>query len=297
MIESRTRLLVLWLIVAVFALFTIATTLDSSIFAPGMIGIVNTILLVAFALAHGEARYGAKGIGAFVVICLVVSNAFENLSIVTGFPFGHYHYTDVLGPKLFLVPVTIGGAYFGAGYLAWTVGQILVGRVGRPLGGSTLWTVPLCAGVVMAAWDFMLDPGASTINHYWIWEQGGGYFGVPFSNYAGWLFTVFVFFAIFAWYVAGWIPLQRQSAPHSSGFWQQAIATYALLGLRYFLTYFVPSENTAFTDASGHVWMRHDIYETTALAALFSVFAFSGFAIARLMEKNVQNGAASRKNT
>jgi uncharacterized membrane protein len=284
MIESRGRLISLWVIAALFAAFTILTTVDSSIMTPGLIGIVNTLLLAAFALVHGSARYGAKGIAAFVVACLVVSNIFENLSIVTGFPFGHYHYTDVLGPKLFLVPVTIGGAYFGAGYLSWTVGQVLLGRNERRIDAFSRWTLPVVAAFVMAAWDFMLDPGASTINHYWIWEQGGGYFGVPFSNYLGWLMTVFIFFAIFAWYVGRAVPVLSQIARYSRAFWAQAILMYAILGMRYLLTYFVPSDNSAFTDATGHVWLRHDIYETTAAAAIFSVFAFSALACFRLTD-------------
>jgi Carotenoid biosynthesis protein len=39
------------------------------------------------------------------VIAFIVNNFYENLSILTGFPFGHYHYTEALGPKLFLVPL------------------------------------------------------------------------------------------------------------------------------------------------------------------------------------------------
>lgn len=260
------------------------TTLDTSILTPGLNGIINTILLVAFALVHGEARYGVKGIAVFVVVCLAVSNAFENLSILTGFPFGHYHYTDILGPKLFLVPVTIGGAYFGAGYLAWTVAQILIGRNAQPIDAVARWTMPAVAAVLMASWDFMLDPGASTINRYWIWEQGGGYFGVPFSNYLGWMFTVFIFFAIFAAYVMRAVSVMLQSVRYSGAFWAQAVVMYALLGVRYFLTYFVPSDNAPFTDESGHVWLRHDIYETTALAALFTVLSFAAFAFLRLAD-------------
>ena len=63
---------------------------------------------------------------AFVAICLAVSNILENTSILTGFPFGHYHYTDALGPKLLLVPLLIGPAYFANGYFAWVIGNVLV---------------------------------------------------------------------------------------------------------------------------------------------------------------------------
>jgi carotenoid biosynthesis protein len=48
--------------------------------------------------------YGWRGILFFLVVCLGVSNAFENLSILTGFPFGWYHYSDAMGPTVFGAP-------------------------------------------------------------------------------------------------------------------------------------------------------------------------------------------------
>src|SRR6267142_4731997 len=134
-------------------------------------------LSVAFALIHGAVRYGWSGIASFVVICLVVSNILENTSILTGFPFGHYHYTDVLGPKLFLVPLVIGLAYFSTGYLAWVLSTVLVGDVRRASSAFMTFAVPFIASFLMVIWDLCFDPNASTIHHLWIWEQGGGYFG------------------------------------------------------------------------------------------------------------------------
>jgi hypothetical protein len=57
---------------------------------------------------------------------------------------------------------------------------------------------------------------------------------------------------------------------------------YALLGARYVMMYFVPSDDSRIVDAAGHAWMRHDIYAAAALAAIFSVFAFSTLAAIRL---------------
>jgi hypothetical protein len=48
----------------------------------------------------------------------------RDLDILTGFPFGHYVYTDKLGPKLWLVPLLIMPAYFSMGYIAWTLGHV-----------------------------------------------------------------------------------------------------------------------------------------------------------------------------
>jgi putative membrane protein len=118
---------ILWVLAVAYAVALIANI------AFGLsIPIAAVLLLsVAFALIHGAVRYGWSGIAAFIVISLVVSNILENTSILTGFPFGHYHYTDVLGPKLFLVPLLIGPAYFANGYLAWVVGNVLIGEVRR----------------------------------------------------------------------------------------------------------------------------------------------------------------------
>src|SRR6184192_1012652 len=98
---------VLWGIVVAYAI--------GSRIIPGFI----TPLLFPFALIHGGRRYGWMAIAVFIVVTAIVSNILENSSILTGFPFGHYYYTDLLGPKLFLVPLLIGPAYVGNGYLAW----------------------------------------------------------------------------------------------------------------------------------------------------------------------------------
>lgn len=281
----RARILSLWVIVSLFAAFNVLTSVVPSLVAAGLIGIVNTALLVSFALLHGATSYGVKGIAVFLAVCLIVGNIFETISILTGFPFGHYHYTAVLGPKLFLVPITIGGAYFGAGYLSWSVAIVLLDRMNRQFDTYARWAVPAVASFLMVSWDFMLDPGASTIDHYWIWEHGGGFFGVPFTNYMGWLLTVFIFFSIFSVYAkrnaAGAVVISPSLA---TAFWAQPIVMYALLGLHYLLTYLVPSDNISFLDASRHVWMLHDINETAALATLFTIFAFSLIAALRLAD-------------
>src|SRR6202011_4327651 len=129
----------------------------------------------------------------------------------------HYHYTGALGPKLFLVPLLIGPAYFATGYLAWALSTVLIGEVRRESSAFTTFAVPLIASFLMVMWDLCFDPTASTVNHIWIWEQGGGYFGVPLTNYLGWFLTVFVFFQLFALFLrfrtAG--PGETQPMPRS----------------------------------------------------------------------------------
>jgi uncharacterized membrane protein len=72
---------------------------------------LHVLPLLIFALIHGVMLYRLTGILAFFAICLVVGNAFENLGVATGFPFGRYYFTDAMGPKLFQVPILLGLAY------------------------------------------------------------------------------------------------------------------------------------------------------------------------------------------
>jgi hypothetical protein len=97
---------VIWFLVAGYFLWVLA----DSFFHPASTGVsatVNVFFLIAIATLHGLRRYSLKQFLIFFVIAFVVSNFYENLSILTGFPFGHYHYTEALGPKLFLVPLLI----------------------------------------------------------------------------------------------------------------------------------------------------------------------------------------------
>src|SRR6266571_9267572 len=131
---------VLWGLVVAYVVATILRAI-----LPSINTFPTILLLFPFTLIHGMKRYPWKGIVVFVVITLIVSAIMENLSILTGFPFGHYHYTDALGPKVTLVPLLIFPSYIAFGYLAWVLGNLLVGIFRR---GSTMFTtvaVPLVA--------------------------------------------------------------------------------------------------------------------------------------------------------
>jgi uncharacterized membrane protein len=276
-----------------FLVINVVLTLVNAVFpnhipVPILIPILVVIPL-AFALLHGAVRYTWSGILIFLVMCLVVSNLLENTSILTGFPFGHYYYTSGLGPKLFLVPLVIGLAYFGTGYLAWVLATVLIGEV-RPKGSAfTTFTVPFIASFMMVAWDLGMDPTSSTIRHSWIWEQGGGYFGVPLTNYLGWFFTVHVFFQAFALYLRFRKASREGEEPtFTRSYYAQAIAMYAVIGLVIIVSYLVGSTNTAITDAVGIVWQTRSIAEAEATVTIFTML----FAAALSAVKVLQGSAA-----
>jgi putative membrane protein len=278
--------LVLWALVAVYAVVTFVVTAFPGVIPVPVLIPLLTLVPVAFALVHGARRYGWAGIFVFLVVCLAVSNAFENLSILTGFPFGHYYYTGNIGPKLFMVPVLIGPAYFGIGYVAWTLGTVLVGDL-RPRGsGFTSFAVPFVASFVMVAWDLGMDPTNSTIRHNWIWQQGGGYFGVPLTNYLGWSLTVYVFYQLFALYLHFRTPGGDRPAL-SRSYFAQAAVLYAVIGLGIVLAHFIAGTNTAITDAAGVVWQSKDIAEAEATVSVYTMLFMTALAAVKL----VQGGA------
>src|SRR5437764_399063 len=240
----------------------------------------------AFALFHGAVRYQWSGIITFLVMCLVVSNVLENTSILTGFPFGHYYYTSDLGPKLFLVPLIIGPAYFGTGYLAWVLATVLIGEV-RPKGSwFTTFAVPLIASFIMVAWDLGMDPTSSTIRHSWIWEQGGGYFGVPLTNFLGWFFTVYVFFQLFALYVRFRTSTVdgREELTFKKSYHVQAIAQYAVVGLTFVVAYLVGGPNMTVTDAGNVVWQTTSIAEAAATVSIFTMLFAAALATVKVLQ-------------
>ncbi len=111
--------------------------------------------------------------------------AVEALGSATAFPFGAYRYSDALQPQLTGVPLLIPLAWFMMLIPAWAVAEtILAGRQER-LGR---WYAPLhaiLAGAAFTAWDLYLDPQMVT-RELWVWEQPGGYFGIPWMNFLGW---------------------------------------------------------------------------------------------------------------
>jgi len=258
----------LWVLAAASVLSPMATILLHLPQAVG--GAMLASSLTLFGLLHGASTYGWRGILFFLVVCLGVSNAFENLSILTGFPFGWYHYSDAMGPKLFLVPLLIGPGYFGVGYLSWTLARAILGDDGARLAGQLSFATPAIASFIMVSWDLTIDPMMSTITGNWIWHDGGSYFGVPLGNFLGWYLTVYVFLQCFALYA------RRQFATYTKmpGYWATPLFAYTSIIIAPILSLFVVTEPAIVTDPVGHVWQAQDIGSVAALVCLFTALPF-----------------------
>ena len=87
-----------------------------------------TLLPLVFVFVHGSLNYRFRDVLVFGAITLVVSNIFENMSILTGFSVWSLLLHGWSGAELFLVPILIGPAYLGTGYLAWTFARVILGE-------------------------------------------------------------------------------------------------------------------------------------------------------------------------
>jgi len=239
----------------------------------------HVIPLALFVLIHGALFYRVRGIITFFVLCLLIGNLFENLSIWTGFPFGHYHFTEVMGLKIFHVPVLLGVAYVGMGYLSWTLGTLIVGNARGPLKGFRVIELPIVASLAMVGWDLSMDPVWSTVLRAWIWHDGGPYFGVPVSNFFGWYLTVFCIFQLFAIYLRN-----RADQIHliATGYWDLAVLTYGISAAGNLLLLLPQSGYSTVLDATGMEWSVRDITRVCALVSVFVMGAFTVVAWTRV---------------
>ncbi|MFB6152974.1 MAG: bisanhydrobacterioruberin hydratase [Halodesulfurarchaeum sp.] len=110
---------------------------------------------------------------------LLVSYAYviEYVGVRTGWPYGEFTYTVALGPMVGGVPLGLPVFFVPLVVNAYLLALLLTqGRRG---------TLPLALGLVLAI-DLVLDPAAVAIG-FWAYPTAGVYYGVPASNYLGWL--------------------------------------------------------------------------------------------------------------
>jgi uncharacterized membrane protein len=266
-----------WIVLAVYLALVVGFAWNPTPFAQGL----ATVGIVA-ACAHAALSYGWKDALALFAACLVITFAMENLGAATGFPFGHYHFEVGSNlPHVGAIPMIVGPLWFGMGYFSWVVAGTLLGAQARPHRKLELIALPVVAAFVMTQWDVVIDPPEATISKAWIWHDGGAHFGVPLSNYLGWLLTSWLFYQAFALYLSRRRYVFAPSAEQARAFRLVAILLYLCSGLTH-LTPFLIGQSGEAVDAANHVWRVADLRETTVVILLFTMVFTSVLAALRL---------------
>ena len=157
---------------------------------PESLELLGSLLIVfgfaAFSFSHLWVYKGAKAAFTLLLICFVIAGGSEVLSVHTGFPYGWYAYTSKLGVAVFGVPLLVPVCWLMMAYPASRV-ALLVAPV--------RFAVPVSA-LSLTAWDVFLDPQMVRTG-YWVWARQGEYLGIPLENYAGWILTALLVFALY----------------------------------------------------------------------------------------------------
>ena len=166
---------------------------------------ISSLFIILFALPSYYSlirSVGARKGIQIIVILSILPVIVEGLAVWTGFPYGGFDYGERLGWLLFdLVPPTISFAYL----------PILLGSLYFASKRSEEFT-SFCfiTSLFNLLVDLVIDPAAVDIG-FWSYSVKGFYFGVPLSNFLGWLITGFLYASVF-YRIAG-----RDSLPLADG--------------------------------------------------------------------------------
>jgi uncharacterized membrane protein len=275
--SSVLRKAALWSVLAIYLALVVGFAWNRTPLAE-----VLAAIGILAACAHAALFYGPRNALALAAICVLITFTMENIGVTTGFPFGHYHFEiEPNLPHVGAIPPIVGPLWFGMGYFSWVLAETLLGGTQARLSRRfRLVVLPIVAAFVMTQWDVVMDPPESTISKIWIWHDGGAHFGVPLSNYLGWLLTSWLFYQAFAIYLSR-RDVSRVALQHGRTLRLVAVLLYLASGLTH-VTPWLIGQSGEVVDAAGHVWRIHDLRETTVVTMLFTMFFTAMLAALRL---------------
>ena len=106
----------------------------------------------------------------------------EYIGIQTGWPYGSFTYGVSLGPMVAGIPIALPILFLPLVVNAYLLWVLILGTRQSPL-------VRIAALVpVVVLMDVILDPAAVALG-FWAFDPAGAFYGVPLSNYLGWVLS------------------------------------------------------------------------------------------------------------
>jgi putative membrane protein len=158
----------------------------------GLLILLGTAVMrspLAVGLLRATDRRAATGVG--LLICY--SYAVEYVGVRTGVPYGEFFYGVDLGPTVVGVPLGLPIFFVPLVMNAYLLCLLLLGDRARV---AAVRLLAVIAAVVTM--DVVLDPGAVALG-FWVYPNGGVFYGVPLSNYAGWILSATVAVVALDW--------------------------------------------------------------------------------------------------
>lgn len=214
------KLFIFWYIIGVLLL--------SFDLLPSWLEWANAVFLIlagALGALYFMRRFGI-GIGLSLSAFIFISTFIvEGAGAKADFLFGSYDYTERFAPNLFGVPIAIGFAWIMVVATSHVAARWIFPK------GGILYAV--AGGIGAVIMDLIIDPVAYEVKGYWIWEDTGWYYGIPWTNFFGWFVVSFVLHFLIdllmkrkGWDISGGVPEKRMLLLYGL-----MIAMFILLGL------------------------------------------------------------------
>ncbi|MCP3030624.1 carotenoid biosynthesis protein [Halobacillus sp. A1] len=182
------RFFIFWYICGIFLL-----TFD---WLPSWLEWANSVFLITAGAIGGiyfTQLYGMiKGL-LYSILIIVISIYIEHLGVETGFLFGEYLYNENFGLKIYNTPITIGFAWL---LIIGCSHEIARGLTARIKGWQRAAAFILSGALISVTMDLILDPVAFKVQEYWLWQEPGIYYDIPFSNFTGWFLLALFFHSL-----------------------------------------------------------------------------------------------------
>jgi len=149
------------------------------------------VCVMRLPLVAGLAPLVDRKAAAGIALVTAYAYAIEFVGVTTGEPYGPFEYGVSLGPMVEGVPVGLPVFFLPLVLNSYLLCLLLLDDLAR-----RWWVrVPVVAATVVAI-DLVLDPGAVALG-FWEYFGEAAFYGVPWSNYQGWVLSAAVAVVVF----------------------------------------------------------------------------------------------------
>ena len=183
------------LLLGSLVLLVVVSAIMAVVGVPQGISLLIMVLFVdVFFFAHACMVIGRVAAIKMFLIGIVGAFLFEEF---VGLQSGLYEFTELMGPKIDKAPLAIGLSWMAVFYMGWLMANLVCDGAPSPRHNSIprIIVKALVAALIVSATDLVADP-VSVEGGLWVWYDGGPFFGVPYSNYIGWVIVGTVILSI-----------------------------------------------------------------------------------------------------
>lgn len=184
---------------------------------PLMIVLTPYVLLISGIWAIHRC-YNKKYVLFWILIAYIITFFLEAVGVSEGLIFGPYYYGDVLGPKIFNVPIIIGLnwviiIFSLLLFSEWLINSSFKSQLNNKV--RFFFTSVLTATFAML-FDFLMEPAAIGLT-YWTWTLTSDPMNIPTQNFIAW-FLISFSFALTYLIIPKKERMNLEGSPHSPWF-------------------------------------------------------------------------------